>query len=420
MSKSMFNSDIIIVSNGSTGSMGPAGPTGAQGIPGINGSTGLQGIQGFQGIQGNNGVNGIPGNDGATGYTGYTGPTGAQGVTGPTGAQGIQGIQGIQGVTGPTGAQGIQGIQGIQGVTGPTGPSFPSSSATFMMYVNKAGNDSTGNGTPNNPYLTISYAMSQITFTISVNQKAIIQIGPGIYTENVTIKSSVWLIGGNAYCTKINGIVDINDASWNGAADNRCGIQNITLADATTIDFTTQSSQAGKIYLTDSVCNNTFTIKAYNSINQIIGNNCLFFSDYTQTGISSLFEGCTFEGNIQINGSTLANTNADFESGGCEGNFESVWTAGESAVNITLNSFSLYEGTFSISGSECTLYASTDSIPVGGFSVLSSAVLIYNNDAHSLQYTASNSAKWITPSIMSLQSAIDRIAAVVGLTIPIP
>jgi hypothetical protein len=74
----------------------------------------------------------------------------------------------------------------------------------------------------------------------------------------------------------------------------------------------------------------------------------------------------------------------------------------------------------SISGSQCTLYTTVDSIPLLGVTVLSGAQLIYNNDAYGLQYTCGNNAKWAVPHTMSLQSAIDRIASVVGNITPIP
>ena len=58
------------------------------------------------------------------------------------------------------------------------------------IYVSKSGNDSTGSGTANSPYLTVSKALSIIG---SINGNIV--IGAGFYQENVYIAST----GSNTY-----------------------------------------------------------------------------------------------------------------------------------------------------------------------------------------------------------------------------
>lgn len=292
--------------------------------------------------------------------------------------------------------------------------------STFIIYVDKSGNDSTGNGSVNNPYLTISNAVAQITFATSA-QRAQIKVGPGDYSNNFSMKANIGIVGSNAITTRITGIVDLNDPSWNNANDNRSSFQSITLGSAETFDFTVQSATSGKLYFYGCRFNNTVTTIGFNSINQIDFEYSLFFNSYTQTGITSTFEACSlYGGTITANSSTITSnpTNITFYSGGTSGNLVGTYTS-TNPVAVTLVGFGVM-GSISISGSQCTLSATSDSIPIGGVTLASGATLSYLNDTHSLQYTATTPSKWASPSVMSLQSAIDRIAAVVGNITPIP
>jgi len=152
----------------------------------------------------------IPGPQGPTGNTGptgadstVTGPIGPQGVTGPIGLQGVTGPIGPQGVTGPIGLQGVTGPIGLQGVTGPTGPTGPTGStgptgpnfvSAYDIYVAPNGNDTTGNGSQQNPYLTIARAITKRA-TIANTIEVSIILASGTYTENFILSENTYLIG---------------------------------------------------------------------------------------------------------------------------------------------------------------------------------------------------------------------------------
>lgn len=72
-------------------------------------------------------------------------------------------------------------------------------SQTAMIYVAKNGNDSTGNGTFMNPYVTIQKAINM------AGSGSVIIVYPGTYTENLTIN--------NLNNLTISGINDIQDSS---------------------------------------------------------------------------------------------------------------------------------------------------------------------------------------------------------------
>lgn len=79
----------------------------------------------------------------------------------------------------------------------------PASSATGIVYVNKGGNDTTGNGTMVKPYLTIGKALAVIATAAdaSASKPYLIDIGPGVYAENVQIIPWTFLKG---YTTNSN------------------------------------------------------------------------------------------------------------------------------------------------------------------------------------------------------------------------
>lgn len=118
--------------------------------------------------------------------------TGPQGPQGPKGDPGNPGPQGIQGVPGPQGAQGIQGPQGPQGDPGPQ--------PERVLWVAKSGGD----------YTTITDAMNAITDATSANPY-LIKVGPGTYTETVTLKPSVSIEGSGR---------DITYLVWTGGAED--------------------------------------------------------------------------------------------------------------------------------------------------------------------------------------------------------
>jgi len=191
---------------GATGIQGATGSTGPQGLTGLTGDTGSTGLQGSTGAVGSTGSTGPTGNTGSTGLVGSTGSTGIQGDTGSTGATGIQGPNGVTGNTGSTGPVGTTGATGIEGpvgatgatgVTGNTGSTGPAGTTDYNNLLNKPamvspqyeyhvaknGNDTTGDGSLLNPWLTIGKAL-----TINANSSKII-LHAGSYTEDINVNN---------------------------------------------------------------------------------------------------------------------------------------------------------------------------------------------------------------------------------------
>ena len=130
-------------------------------------------------------------NSTVTGPTGDMGPTGADStVTGPTGDTGPTGADST--VTGPTGDMGPTGPTGF-GSTGPTGSGLAFVDS-FQIYVAPNGNDTTGNGSQQNPYLTIAKAITQRA-TLSSTIEVSIILSSGTYTGGFTLTRNTYLLG---------------------------------------------------------------------------------------------------------------------------------------------------------------------------------------------------------------------------------
>lgn len=319
------------------------------------------------------------------------------------------------GVIEPTGSTRPGIATGVPGGTGsakPTGPGFPliAPSSSQTVYVNKGGNDITGDGTMNDPFATIAKAMTSIVDAAPAKRYSIM-VGPGNYIESISLKANVMVIGVNPIVVNIGSdesYIDINDPTWSVSGDNRSGFEKVALVASTLrFDFTAQSSVEGKLYFHNVRCNETPFFTAFSSINQAIIQNCMFFSGYTQTGMLIVLSNTDFVsgGLITVNSSVLGDTTVLATGGGSDGSFMSTYTSGK-AISISLIGFTIL-GTLSASGS-CNVRAAANSIP-SGISFKDGASLTFINDAHSLAYTPANPANWSTVPA-TVQEALDQLA----------
>ena len=164
--------------SGGRGPRGRDGERGPQGLPGDRGQRGLAGEPGLPGAQGERGQ---------TGLTGERGVTGEPGIQGPKGDPGMQGEPGPAGIQGPKGDPGVQGDPGPAGMQGPKGDPGPLWPDVFVV---------TPGGSP--PFY--SSVQAAINAAVSGGERtesdpALVLILPGDYSEDVSLKKHVALVG---------------------------------------------------------------------------------------------------------------------------------------------------------------------------------------------------------------------------------
>lgn len=136
------------------------------------------------------------------------------------------------------------------------------------LYIDPNGSDSTGSGSQQNPYKTITHALSTVT-DASVSKPYVLYLGTGTYAENVTAKPYVYLV---AAVGGYNGVPDTYASSViiNGnllfpdSASGRFIFQNIYFAQNVQT-YTTSTTATGDIFFIN--CNlggTTITIGSSN------------------------------------------------------------------------------------------------------------------------------------------------------------
>jgi Collagen triple helix repeat (20 copies) len=367
------------------------------------------------------------------GPPGPTGPTGATGATGATGPQGPTGATGATGATGPQGPTGAQGPPGQGGCDEPT-------TQTRVVFVTKAGDDATADGTVCHPFLTITAAMASITDAISpfpdpnnVTKRYVISIGPGQYIESqVHLKANVQLVGTSSLLTRLAIPFDINDPSWtdlNFSKDPRSGFVGVSLL-SPPLDFNFQVPQSvsGKLFFRNVSITPTpvFTALA-TSVNQVNIGDSQLSSGYTQNGINmSMFGSFVSAGNITINSQISTDTQVNLVGGGINGNIIVNVQSGHIPIDpLNLTSFAITENNFNpfpnsgalivngVNNVITRVRATADSIPIRQRLTLigTATSLVRVNDAFGSAYTPTNPADWTAPPPTTVQEALDRIAA---------
>jgi hypothetical protein len=116
-------------------------------------------------------------------------------------------------------------------------------SADQTVWVSKGGNDAQADGSDELPFLTIGAALAAIV-DASTSKRYALMLAPGAYTENVSLKPNVFIVGVQANICRIDGNVAL-DGSWGGTANNRGGLDNLVVVGDTVLDFVGLGSANG-------------------------------------------------------------------------------------------------------------------------------------------------------------------------------
>lgn len=223
-----------------------------------------------------------------------------------------------------------------------TNNSIDSFRAANLVYVATNGNDTTGNGSIYNPYLTISQALSSIT-DATTNKRYAIIIQSGQYNETtLVIKPWISLVGNGYNNTRItSGTNQVTlDASFSGVSA-RSGFFNLILTGTTGLNFDLSAMSAGSAVFDvwNSWINGTVTI-----IGRSAGN------DFLQTFLSSYFAAVNLK-SIQLSSvSNVYNSSFTITSASTNGNSVGGSTGDSFLTTLTVQSLSTNTTTLQAAG----------------------------------------------------------------------
>lgn len=241
--------------------------------------------------------------------------------------------------------------------------------ATQEVYVSLQGNDSTGDGSVTNPWLTFAHA--QATISPTTTSRYTIWVTPGFYSENISLHANVFIVATAPVETRLTGNIDINNSSWNTAGiDNRSGFMDIELRTGTqTYDFTAQAgNDSGKLYFNNVRMSTQPNITGLSTgqANQVILSNCYLFSGVKNTGaVVQITNTYNSGGAYENHSSAAASRLSDMEIlGGCnDGTYSNAWTS-NSACTMEIEGVGFNPSTtLTTSGTSATTTINGNSLP---------------------------------------------------------
>lgn len=274
-------------------------------------------------------------------------------------------------------------------------------------YVSKGGSDITGNGGPKLPWLTIGHALAQVAIIAPTPGNSItIHVGSGTFTENITVGANIALSGENLQETILNGTMDFNDSSWNGASQNITVVSDFNILGALTV--APPLATASNIDFIH--CHLSSTVTCTNFTQTVVGfKDSIIQGLYTiSVGIHALFTSEAF-GGINITSTNTEQTQFLSSGSNIGGTVSATWVALNMPITMFLGSS--FCSVISLDGSGITCSATVDSLPTqSNITILNSAVLTYLNDAFGLGYTPTTPGDWSVVPI-NVQQGLDTLAA---------
>lgn len=265
-----------------------------------------------------------------------------------------------------------------QGVgTAPIWSALPTLSITSEVFVTKGGSDVTGDGSLSKPYATVSAALASIT-TATPSARWAIRVAPGEYTEAgpIALKANVFIIGSGRRSTRLTSTGGWTlGASFTPAGDHRSGMTDVSLSGACTFNFSTVSSNEGKLYFDTCIFVSSVTITGFSSINQgeILDSN--FFGSLTLSGVGWNNTGCVHFGQIFMNQHPTRATLLTATNGYAD-KITLTTTVNDFARRCSLFSRSFWTDDLDVDGDSSYADLSVDSVPRYGPNVLNNGNLI--------------------------------------------
>lgn len=296
---------------------------------------------------------------------------------------------------------------GPTGPTGPAAPVFPVASAR-TVWVGLDGSDTTGDGTPGNPFQTFAAAAAIIP-TSHENEPWLVQFYPGFYTEDIDVPADVLIVGESPASVFIQGYVKFNHTTWCNTGFHIGGARSLNIFGDFAIDFrgcddtanqviTTQglSVQGASSYYSDNPDNS----QAYLALST--------FTDVTIQGGSATLLGL-FASSVTVVSQAICPTTVNVNGGFTSGNWDITFTNGEASITV-FNANHYIAGTLTVDGVNATMQASVAAIPLTPPTLTNGATLTLLTPASAMGYAPDNTDNWATVPA-TVQEGLDYLAS---------
>lgn len=159
--------------------------------------------------------------------------------------------------------------------------------------------------------------------------------------------------------------------------------------------------------------NNNIVITGVNPINQCIVEGGFWFGGITASGVAITWNGVSGQGGtVTLTSSSTACSFTAF-GGGTVGNLSITTVSGLPPTSTLIDCPIL--GSLTLSGAGSQLSATVSSLPLKNQITNVGGTIILLSDAYSLAYVPTNLADWNGVGPSTVQAALDRIAAKIGL-----
>lgn len=306
------------------------------------------------------------------------------------------------------------------------GSSQPAVSASHVVYVSKAGNDTTGTGTSDAPFLTINAALTSIT-TASATNKFVINIGPGQFDEvgNIVLKPWVFLNGSGRLSTKISSTLNtITVSSAFNTGTIEYGLKNLSITGTTTIsvDLILIGGTGAVTFFAESVNGVTMTYGGRTTSDVINVWDSEFSGAVELDSATTVVKNCYIGGLLTFQdlniGATTVTASDNFIVGGLT--FTQHGTGNSFVGRLSNNHIG---GALTLAGTgSLTVAADVSTLSAASVSVVS-ATLTKQSPSVMVTYTAAAPTHWATSAPVDVQTAIDRMSSLLytlNTNTPIP
>lgn len=304
----------------------------------------------------------------------------------------------------------------------------PTPAKSFIINMNKGGNDATGDGSDERPFLTFAKSLAVAkALPLTAAQQAVLLIGPGTYIENPVWPPFVWGTGiqsGYDQCI-INGTVSLDMPAWAAAVQAQASLSFVTITGDLVLNFT--GATGFSFFATPLIIVLGNVPVTGDPVN---GGEFLPSNDGTIAGLTTI-TGATLTslGTQYLGGVSILSTAAQAASWSSNGDMVGVGPGTpdpiiiNSTAGMTAGAYltaSGVVGPLNLVGAGTDYEATAGGIPPVVNRSAGAPAPILLTEANGIGFTATVPGNWVGAAPTNLHDAVNRIANNVGNAHPIP